>query len=303
MSRKLLKIRVLYGPSLLFKSARYASGDMDPLAGTFAEKEFADENWRDDSRALQARQRKRRHKDAVRAKVGAAFDAATKPAARSRLSTEEPAVTIRVPSASWVTPANDCFRAAFADRWECFTRDGSEKCAAHAPPRSQPMHLFQYPKGHPEAAQGYPECNEGWCDLIERTCIRIENALDNGDTVKITQIKEKYGTLRFYWNGRLPSEIKAEVGEAVSLAEARSACTCEICGAEGRLYSRGGWLATACFEHAQGEPAPVRPGFENLRIVRRYGAGGHQTVSCRRYDRSTDAFVDVEPRSLGIKEE
>ena len=33
------------------------------------------------------------------------------------------------------------------------------------------------------------------------------------------------------------------------------------------------------------------------------GAGGLQTVSCRRYDRSTDAFVDVDRVSLGIEEE
>jgi hypothetical protein len=106
--------------------------------------------------------------------------------------------------------------------------------------------LFHPLKEHLEGVQGYPECNEGWRDLIERACVRIENALDNGDTVKIVQIKEKYGTLRFYWRGRLPSETEAKVGEVVSLAEARSACTCETCGAEGRLYNRGGWFATAC---------------------------------------------------------
>jgi hypothetical protein len=163
--------------------------------------------------------------------------------------------------------------------------------------------LFHPPKGCLEGAQGYPECSEGWRDLIERACVRIENALDNGDSVKITEIKEKYGTLRFYWSGRLPSEAEAKVDEVVDLAKARSACTCEICGAEGRLYSRGGWLATACREHARGELAPVRPGFENLHVVRRFGAHGLQTVSCRRYDRATDAFVDVDPGSLGIEEQ
>ena len=163
--------------------------------------------------------------------------------------------------------------------------------------------LFYPLKEDLEGAQGYPECNDGWRDLIERACVRIENALDNGDTIKISQIKEKYGTLRFYWSGRLPSEAKAKVDEVVDLAKARSAFTCEIYGAEGRLYSCGGWLATACSEHARGEPAPVRPGFENLHVVRRFGAGGLQMVSCRRYDRATDAFVDVDPGSLGIEEE
>lgn len=163
--------------------------------------------------------------------------------------------------------------------------------------------LFRPPKEGFEGAQGYPECNEGWRDLIERACVKIENALDNGVTFQIVQIKEKYGTLRFYWSSRLPSETEAKVREVVSLAEARSACTCEICGAEGRLYNRGGWFATACSVHARGEPAPVRPGFENLYITRKFRGGRLRTVSCRRYDRSADAFVDVDPGSLGIEEE
>src|ERR1700692_2916784 len=153
------------------------------------------------------------------------------------------------------------------------------------------MRLFHPLKEHLEGVQGYPECNEGWRDLLDRACVRIENTLDNGENVKITEIKEKYGTLRFYWSGDLLSEAEAKVDEVVDLAKARSACTCETCGAEGRLYSRGGWLATACREHARGGPTPVRAGIENLHIVRRFGAGGLQTVSCRRYDRATDAFV------------
>jgi hypothetical protein len=162
--------------------------------------------------------------------------------------------------------------------------------------------LFHPPNRHLERTQAYPECNEGWRDLLDRACVRIEAALAGGDTFTAEEIKEKYGTLRFYWRGRLPSEAEARVEEAIDLAKARSACTCEICGAEGRLYSRGGWLATACREHARGGPAPVRPGFENLHVVRRFGAGGLQTVSCRRYNRATDAFVDVDPGSLGIEE-
>ena len=92
---------------------------------------------------------------------------------------------------------------------------------------------------------GYPECVEGWCDLLDRARGRIEAALAGNDTFTTLQIKEKYGTLRLYWRGCLLKEAEAKVEEAIDLAEARSACTCELCGAEGRLHSRGDWLATA----------------------------------------------------------
>jgi hypothetical protein len=162
--------------------------------------------------------------------------------------------------------------------------------------------LFRPPAEHCEAAQGYPECDEGWHDLLERACVRIENALDNGDAFKVVQIKEKYGTLRFYWDGKLSEDAKAKVEEAIALAEARSACTCEVCGAVGRLYNRGGWFATACAEHAKGEPEPVKPGFENIRIVRRIVRGQVRILSCRRYERATDSFADISPDSIGLAE-
>jgi hypothetical protein len=86
---------------------------------------------------------------------------------------------------------------------------------------------------------------------------------------------------------------KAEVEEAITLATARSACTCEICGDEGRLCTRGGWLATACADHAKGEPVPVKPSLENVHIVWGTFNGHIRILSCRRYDRETDSFVSL----------
>lgn len=153
------------------------------------------------------------------------------------------------------------------------------------------------------ASQGYAECGEGWRDLLERCCVRIEAALADGDLFTTEQIKSKYATLRFYWAGRLSDAAKAGVQEAIELAEARSSCTCETCGAPGRLYDRGGWLATACPKHAQGKPVPVKAGRENLRIVGRLVGDRLRIASCRRYDRETDSFTDVDPHSVGIEEE
>ena len=161
--------------------------------------------------------------------------------------------------------------------------------------------LFHPLPDNPGVAQASPECGAGWQDLLERACARIRAAVQaDGGTFKFTQIKEKYATARLYWEGALSLEADARVEEIIDLAEARSAC--EVCGAEGRLYNRDGWLATACLEHAKGELKPIRPGFENIHIVRTFGPGRFPIVSCRRYIRETDCFVDVDPKSLGIEE-
>jgi hypothetical protein len=61
--------------------------------------------------------------------------------------------------------------------------------------------------------------------------------------VVATQIKEKFGTLRFYYNGG-----DDMVDGVVRMAEAMSAVTCETCGNEGKTRS-GGWIRTLCDEH------------------------------------------------------
>lgn len=155
-------------------------------------------------------------------------------------------------------------------------------------------------------APGYPSTGDGWRDLVETAVGRIATAVAAAPSgsVGITQIKEKFGALRLYWQGRagLTDAAHAAIDEAISLAEARSACTCETCGAEGRLYDNSGYVFTACDQHAQGKVVPVRPGRENVHIVRALKGGKLSIVSCRRYIRETDSFVDVPPAELGIKE-
>jgi hypothetical protein len=164
--------------------------------------------------------------------------------------------------------------------------------------------LFRSSAGALEGAEGSPECDFGWRGLLDRACLGIRAVLQaHGGSFRFTQIKEKYGGLRIYFDGVLSPEATALVEEAIDLAEARAACTCERCGQPGRLFNRGDWLATACAEHARGEPVRVRAGFENFYVVRCFGADGQPTVTCRRYDRETDSFIDVDPTSLGIEDE
>jgi len=61
--------------------------------------------------------------------------------------------------------------------------------------------------------------------------------------IVVQQIKEKYGTLRFYTN-----YTDDYINGAVSMAECISSVTCEECGKPGKLYTSG-WWRVACQDH------------------------------------------------------
>ena len=63
--------------------------------------------------------------------------------------------------------------------------------------------------------------------------------------VVAVQVKEKFGTLRFYYDGG-----DEYISGLVAMAESMSGCTCEECGAPGKQRS-GGWIQTLCDEHAE----------------------------------------------------
>ncbi|MGF6289652.1 hypothetical protein [Paraburkholderia youngii] len=96
----------------------------------------------------------------------------------------------------------------------------------------------------PFASWGF-ECGDGWFDLIDALCATLQNATANGaPQVVATQVKEKFGTLRFY-----TSDHDSAQDGMIELAEMLSAHLCELCGNRGRLY-RDEWLIrTRCPEH------------------------------------------------------
>lgn len=63
--------------------------------------------------------------------------------------------------------------------------------------------------------------------------------------VVATQVKEKYGTLRFYVYG-----ADEYIDGMIHMAEGISARTCETCGNPGKIRD-GGWIRTLCDEHAE----------------------------------------------------
>lgn len=79
-------------------------------------------------------------------------------------------------------------------------------------------------------------------------------ALEKGTELKVphachqviaVQVKEKFGTLRFYYDGG-----DEYVRALDNMAESMSARTCEVCGNPGKVY-RDGWHSTLCPTHAK----------------------------------------------------
>lgn len=85
----------------------------------------------------------------------------------------------------------------------------------------------------------------GWDNLIQTLCEGINSHVKHNKCppVHITQIKEKYGSLRFYYYGG--DDI---VDGMVRMAELVSEYTCEQCGKPGKIRDDG-WLKTLCDEH------------------------------------------------------
>jgi len=81
------------------------------------------------------------------------------------------------------------------------------------------------------------ETGDGWFDLIHNLCVSLKLINFGGN---ITQIKEKFGTLRFYVAGATDEQWKL-----IEQAEEQSEFICEQCGKEGKLIDDG-WRYTIC---------------------------------------------------------
>lgn len=98
--------------------------------------------------------------------------------------------------------------------------------------------------GHLNVA--YIAAGRGWFPLIEDTLEAIDASLlpEERAGFRITDIKEKYGTLRVYTDNA-PNAVEA----IIEVAERRSATTCDRCGDYGRVQGKG-WLACRCARHS-----------------------------------------------------
>lgn len=89
------------------------------------------------------------------------------------------------------------------------------------------------------------ECSGGWRFLLGDLLQRIAATLTNEEKqdFQVTQVKEKFGTLRFYTYAG-----NERVDALVESAEHASEITCDVCAGRGRLRNSG-WVSVRCDEH------------------------------------------------------
>ena len=106
-----------------------------------------------------------------------------------------------------------------------------------------------YPKMYSGKYGGFA-VGKGWYPIIERLSSSIQQHIEwkNKDSevcpqVIVEQIKEKFGGLRFYYQGG-----DEYISGLVSMAESWAGIACEDCGGIGKRRG-GGWVRTLCDLH------------------------------------------------------
>lgn len=114
------------------------------------------------------------------------------------------------------------------------------------------------------------DCGDGWYQVLDSLCANIQHHIDWSHKnhewdlkwnkehpedqrsvreiipqVVATQVKEKFGGLRFYYNGGDDA-----IDGMVRMAESWAGHTCEICGNPGKSNNEG-WISTLCDKHRE----------------------------------------------------
>ena len=91
------------------------------------------------------------------------------------------------------------------------------------------------------------ECGDGWFNILDQLMGNIQHHIDWKNRkeeivaqVTLDQVKEKFGTLRFYYSGGDDT-----IDGMVRMAESMSGVTCEECSAPAQTHGPG-WIRTIC---------------------------------------------------------
>ena len=91
------------------------------------------------------------------------------------------------------------------------------------------------------------ECGPGWMPHII-SLLDMIMVLDLKRKVRIFQIKEKFGTFRFYYNSRDLKDLSygQSIENQITLYTTKLDTTCERCGDIGTQKTKGGWIKCSC---------------------------------------------------------
>jgi hypothetical protein len=87
------------------------------------------------------------------------------------------------------------------------------------------------------------ECGDGWLPLIDALCNDIQKYIDITDVpqIEVTQVKQKFGGLRFYYR-----PYEKEIDKMIWAACEHSTNTCEECGSTDNVTMTKGWISPKC---------------------------------------------------------
>lgn len=103
------------------------------------------------------------------------------------------------------------------------------------------VHGGFYTDRPPIKERGFFGVSNGWLGLIKEM---MEDINQLGWDKEVSQVKEKFGGLRFYINS-----MSNEIHNRITVAENLSYKVCEKCGEPGELRTDIGWYLTLCDTH------------------------------------------------------
>lgn len=103
-------------------------------------------------------------------------------------------------------------------------------------------HISKQRKWNTEWNERVNDPDHKWTSFVPRETRAVPELVEQ---VVAVQVKEKFGTLRFYYTGG-----DDYIRGLEAMADSMSAVICEDCGKPGKLRS-GGWVRTLCDGHAE----------------------------------------------------
>lgn len=101
------------------------------------------------------------------------------------------------------------------------------------------------------------ECGPGWLPLIYELFGFLEDLQrTSGKAVRVSQVKEKFGSLRVYMG--CDNALSDDVDLLETLFESLSVRVCDVCGSPGRIEkTKGGYVCTRCPDHRESSQEAV----------------------------------------------